>query len=62
MPWYLEHDFKPFGRGKVERRLIELDLPDNISSQAKARQKAAKTSNTLELINPLLVWKEKVPG
>jgi len=62
MAWYIEYDFYPFNdkRCKPERRLFELDCPDNISVQKQAQKEARKQLKTYPLTKPKLVWQEKI--
>ena len=61
MAWYIEYDFRQFGIGKPERKYMELNCPDQLGAREKALKQANKDIEQLELQNPMLVWKEKIP-
>lgn len=61
MAWYIEYDFRPFGIGKPERKLLRINCPDNIGARKKALNQALLDIQQLDLKNPQLVWKEALP-
>ena len=62
MPWYIEHDFRMFSLGKPERQFMELNCPDKLGARKQALKQAIKDLEQMELQNPMLVWKEKIPA
>ncbi|MCX6744054.1 MAG: hypothetical protein NTX82_00835 [Candidatus Parcubacteria bacterium] len=62
MAWYIEYDFRQFGIGKPERKYMELDCPDKLGARKQALKQALQDIQQLDLQNPQLVWKEKIPN
>jgi hypothetical protein len=61
MPWYIEHDFRPFGNGAPEKKFMELNCPDNLGAREQALKQAIEVVRELNLQNSKLVWKEEIP-